>query len=276
MKKHRDRKAFVSGVSVSIFAHICMLIAVISAHQAEPAAEPAAEEEAFEAVFIAPVDLLQWGEEMPSARALPNLPNPAPAPEPEILEETAPPEEETTVPVEEIVVLDQPEPIENPDPVEQVETEIRSAQSEEQHEPEQEERQFRGEHNFNRPTNTDTTHGQSDGFVGGTSLSEHALRNILSRIQEQLQRAFRAPRSLSRDELSRLSARVRVRVDSSGRVTNFSFVSESGNRLFDAQVQSMLGRFRNGSSRLDVASITDETVRRQIENDGFVVTIQDR
>lgn len=212
-------------------------------------------------------ELLKWGEEMPDENALPVISNPAPAPEPDEMPE----------------VLPEPDPEAEPTPAETVD--LNAAPSDtpaptEQLKPREPERTedapqvaYRGETNPHRPTNEHRIQGSPDGFRGGTSLSDSAIRNQLSAIQDQLQRAFRPPRSISESALRSMEARFRISVDASGRIVRWELIRSSGNRQFDTTAEAAFNRFRHGSERLRLSSITDEPLRDQIVAQGFETTM---
>lgn len=213
-------------------------------------------------------ELLMYGEVMPTEGELPWIANPEEAPQESDPEPAPVPEEETTLPEQETVVVE-PEPVaeavvvpqENrPEPVE--------------HRPELEQRPDRGETNTNRPENQRPTMGSQEGFRGGTSLSASALANQFAGIVNQLKRTLRRPAAIPSDEYESLEATVWVRCTGSGQITEWEFERRSGNRLFDAAVESMLNRFRMGSDRLRLSSVSNVAVREQMVSDGFRIPIQ--
>ncbi|TVQ95528.1 MAG: hypothetical protein EA398_17235 [Deltaproteobacteria bacterium] len=220
-------------------------------------------------------DLLRWGEVMPDPGELPSIPNPAPAPMPQDRPDTPPPPEpEEQPPAPDEVVLPRDEPPPEPAP-QRDRPERRPERTDAQAAADAPERPWRGEHNPNRPITDGPMYGSPDGFIGGTSLSESAQRDMLSRIRAQLQRAFRPPATLSDAELRRLHTRVQIRVSSEGQILGWDVVESSGNRLFDTQVEAMLNRFRVGRERLDLASIPHEGLRNQMIQRGFVIRFPD-
>lgn len=213
-------------------------------------------------------ELLRWGEVMPEPGELPTIPNPAPAPTPEVPPERpapAQPDEQPPAPQEIVLSRERPETPARRD--ETRGTERRTADGPT--------RQYRGEHNPNRPITDGPIYGSPDGFIGGTSLSETAIRDQFSRIRAQLQRAFRPPATLTDDELRRLRTLVEIRVTSTGQITGWRVLESSGNRLFDAQVESMLNRFRVGRDRLDLGSIRDDRLREEVIGRGFRIRFPD-
>jgi outer membrane biosynthesis protein TonB len=216
-------------------------------------------------------ELLMYGEVMPDDGQLPWIPNPEPAPE-----DALPPEpdevlpEVTARPEQETVVLE-PEVVPDP-PAEPTPTENRA-----QPEPREREappRRDRGDTNPNRPTNTDPTIGSQDGFVGGTSLSESALRNQFSIIASQISREVRRPAGISDADYRRLSARVHIRVNDRGQITSYEFQSDgrSGNAMYDGSVEAALNSFRQGRNRLQLNSLNPEVRTRLISN-GIIINV---
>lgn len=264
MNRKTDIPALALASLGTIGVHVGVVVLLMLFHSFSGALER--EEEVH--LPVIDTELLKWGEEMPDEHALPTIANPAPAPEPE------------TVPEE----LPEPQPEAEPAPAEEIainaQDSKQSEENEEQLKPEEERSEdapaveYRGEHNPNRPTNTERIQGSPEGFRGGTSLSEAAKRNQMSAIQEQLQRAFRPPSSISESELRRMQARFRIVVDASGRIIRWQLLSSSGNRHFDTTAEAVLNRFRHGDERLRLQSISNEALREQIIADGFVASMK--
>ena len=131
----------------------------------------------------------------------------------------------------------------------------------------------RGETNPNRPTNDRPRVGFQDGYAGGTSLSESALRNQFAIIQSQIGRQIDRPTSIDEATWSRLSATYQIRVAVDGQIVDFQRVTGSGNSTFDAQVEVALNRFRSGRERLRLSSLNDE-VRQAFIEQGFRITVR--
>jgi outer membrane biosynthesis protein TonB len=220
-------------------------------------------------VPVISAELLMFGDVMPNPGELPWIANPEEAPQDDRNPEPAPvPETETALPDQEVVVLNQ-EPV----PQQERRREENRARPEESPR-DAPERRDRGETNPNRPTNTRPRVGSPDGFVGGTSLSAEAQANQFAELVRQLSRALRKPAALSDAEYRRLSADVRVRVTADGRVTSWDFVGRSGNGAFDDAVESMLGRFKLGTDRLRIASITNAELREAVIRQGFQIPVR--
>lgn len=215
--------------------------------------------------LVVETELLRWGEQAPSDTEMPQIANPRPAPE---REEVAPPvkPDETREAPTEVVDLNA-----RPSTEAAIPTERRAQEREDTSDAAV--ATYRGPSNPNRPTNDVPIEGFADGFRGGTSLSPSAQRNLLARIQEQLQRAFRPPRSISESELQRLRIRVHVRIASDGQIIGWEVLEPSGNRAFDSAALTTLNRFRNGIERLDMASIRDASYREFIESQGLPITM---
>ncbi|MCA9561836.1 MAG: hypothetical protein KC561_00035 [Myxococcales bacterium] len=179
-----------------------------------------------------PVELLMWGEEMPNPNELPVIANP---------------DQETQ---EEEVVDLQPEP---PDPEEVAVVQEEEEELPVEREPEEREEEQRRDnqlHNPDRPVNNEPIQGSQDGTRGGNSLSESALANVFSQLQGQINRSIRPPRSLSASQLATMSGRIRIHINTDGRILRYSWVERTGNRALDGAVEQGLNTFRLGSSRL--------------------------
>jgi outer membrane biosynthesis protein TonB len=201
------------------------------------------------------VELLMWGEVMPEPGQLPIMANPAP--------EEAPPE---------IVELRPPPPEEPPPVVAQVQPEQPQPRPREQEVPREAPRDD-SRHNPSRPVNTERLEGSPQGFRGGTSLSPTALANLFGPAQAQIQRAFNPPGSISREELARLTARVRIYVNADGRITRFTWVTRSGNALFDSSAERALNTFRLGSQRLRLPTSNQQAMDQVLEH-GLEIMIE--
>lgn len=257
-------RELAAGVGITLALHLIAVgIFVLRARQA--ASERP--EQGMHALIVE-TELLRWGEELPDPTAMPTIPNPKPAPEREQVAEQPPtPQQETqTAPTEVVDLQASAEVALDAQP-----TEIRPTIEEQK--PQTPVATYRGPTNPHRPTNDLAIQGYQDGFRGGTSLSPSAQRNLLARIQEQLQRAFRPPRSLSDDELQRLKIRVHVRVAADGQILGWDVLESSGNRQFDTAATMTLNRFRNGMDRLDMASIRDASLRQFIESEGLPIVM---
>lgn len=248
-----------AGAVITALVHIgFVVLLVVFGKDAKADAEPVL-------VPVIATELLMWGEVMPTEGELPWIANPEEAPE-DAPTTPVDPETPTAAPEEEAVVL-------NPQaaPVEPQREELRT-----ENEPRPEnaqERPYRGETNPNRPTNSDPIMGSSEGFIGGTSLSETAMRNQFSEIQRQLNRALRRPATITEDEFGRLSADVDVRITESGQVTSFDIVRSSGNASFDGAVEAALNTFRFGREYLRINTVSNEELRASMVRNGFRITV---
>ncbi len=258
--------ALAAGSALTVLVHVCVVVGLVavSGHEAEAVVpEP-------EMLPVIDMELLRWGEEMPAENALPVIANPVPAPmRPE---PPSPPQPNAEPAPTETVNLAEPSdaaPERDERPREQRPVEIERSNDAPV-------AAYRGPTNPNRPTNDAPIQGSPDGFHGGTSLSATAQRNLLARIQAQLQRAFRPPRSIPDDELRSLEIEVRIRVAPDGQVTGWRVRTPSGNALFDSSALATLNRFKVGRDRLDLSSITDDALRARIESDGFTVRMVGR
>lgn len=251
-----------AGVMLTCVAHIALgaLLFMVQTHSEEEA-QPSVE------LLVIDAELAALGDVLPVAGQLPEIANPeeapedAPPPDP-----TQPIPEETSVPDSEVVVLDQqaePEP-------ERERTVVRADEVEQNRDAP--ERTDRGENNPNRPSNDRQRVGFQDGYAGGTSLSESALRNQFAVIQSQIGRQIDRPTSIDEDVWRGLRATYYVRVAVNGQIVDFERVSGSGNSTFDAQVEVALNRFRNGRERLRLNSLNDE-IRQAFIAQGFRITV---
>lgn len=262
----KDAVALFFGAALSFVAHAVLLFLFFFATNIQHESDEG-DQEALLPVVSA--ELLMLGDVMPEDGELPWIANPEEAPL-----DDAPPtptpvpeEEETTLPQQETVVIEQEEA-----PAEPVREENR-AQPEE-HRPDRAARQDRGETNPNRPTNDRPRVGSPDGFEGGTSLSAAALQNQFAGLVRQLSRGLRRPSGITDQEFRSLEALVHVRCTEAGRITAWEFVDRSGNRLFDSAVESMLNRFRLGSDRLNLGSVTNDELRQRMIRDGFRIPVR--
>lgn len=252
-----------AGVVLTCVAHVALgtLLFLVESHKE-------AEERTTVELLVIDAELAALGDVLPVAGQLPEIANPeeapedAPPPDP-----TQPIPEETSVPDSEVVVLNQePEPVQ-----EQERTVVRA--DEVQQNRDAPDRADRGETNPNRPTNDRPRVGFQDGYAGGTSLSESALRNQFAIIQSQIGRQIDRPTSIDEATWSRLSATYQIRVAVDGQIVDFQRVTGSGNSTFDAQVEVALNRFRSGRERLRLSSLNDE-VRQAFIAQGFRITVR--
>lgn len=259
-----DRIAMLFGASVTFVSHAVLFALLIIA-----AYRPVPEVEEPELLPVVSAELLMLGDVMPEDGELPWIANPEQAPQVDNNPEPAPvPEEETSLPDQETVVLN-PEPV--PTPPEPRREENRAQQEETNRDAP--ERRDRGETNENRPTNDRARMGSQDGVAGGTSLSATAMRNQFAGLVGQLSRALRRPSGITDSEFRGLEAMVYVRCTEAGRITSWDFVERSGNQLFDDAVQSMLNRFRMGSDRLRLSTVTNDDLRNSMIRDGFRIPV---
>jgi outer membrane biosynthesis protein TonB len=253
------------GVMVSVTVHVgVVLFLVVLQQRSPPADEPTT------LVNFIEAELLMYGEVMPVDGQLPWIANPEPAP-PDALPPQ--PEDDLTVetsrPEQEVVRPPTPEPPPTPPP------ERPPEENRARPEPVQREAapaRDRGPSNPNRPTNRDPLVGSRDGFVGGTSLSETALRNQYARIIQQISRAVRRPAGIPDSQYARLRCRLHIRASEAGRIIAWEWLERSGNAMYDAAVESALNSFRQGSVRLELGSLNPE-VRQQFIARGINLTI---
>lgn len=252
-----DSRSVIAGAALTLILHLGIIWTLT------PGASRLDDDEDIDPMIVE-TELLKWGEVEPDDKALPNIANPRPA-DPRNVSDARP--EETQAPAEEAVVL-------NADEKKDGES------NEQQKKADDQERKadvadatYRGETNPHRPTNDIPIEGFGDGFKGGTSLSPSAQRNMLAQIQEQLQKAFSPPRSLSEDALKKLSIHVHIRIAPDGQILKWQVEAPSGNRQFDTAALTTLNRFRNGKDRLDMNSITDPGFRSLIEAKGLPIVM---
>ncbi|MCB9506323.1 MAG: TonB C-terminal domain-containing protein [Myxococcales bacterium] len=259
-----DSTGIAIGAALTFFAHSAFVGLLVMANIF-------GDDDSADAPVIAPVisaELLMLGDVMPTEGELPWIANPEEAPEVDDNPDPAPvPETETAAPDQETVVL-HPEPA----PVERRREENRP--NPEPSNRDLPERRDRGETNPNRPTNNRPRIGSPDGFAGGTSLSASAQANQFAGLVNQLSRALRRPAALTEEEYTRLRVDVNVRVTAEGRVVSWDFVNRSGNPAFDSAVESMLNRFRLGSERLRLSSISNEELREAVIRNGFQIPVR--
>lgn len=255
-------KELLAGVGVTLGLHLAGLLVFLwgEASVDELDAGPVM-------ALVVETELLRWGEVEPDDDVLPTIANPKPAPiqEASTSPEVALPPEETQEAPTEVVDLNAQ------DAATERDTQMRADERDQRKDLPT--AQYRGETNPHRPTNDEAIQGYADGFKSGTSLSPSAQRNLLARIQEQLQRSFSPPRSISDDELRRLKIRIHVRIASDGRVLGWDVLEPSGNRQFDTAATMTLNRFRSGIDRLDMASISDTGFRELIEAQGLPIVM---
>lgn len=252
------RRALAVGVVLTLMVHLGVLVILRLSET------PDAMEEVPQEAFVIETELLRWGEVEPDMQALPSIANPRPGEgEPQ---EEAFPEETQEIPTETVDL----QPMDK-DAGERVHTERRPKEVEQKSNLPR--ASDRGATNPHRPTNDLPIEGFRDGYRSGTSLSPSAQRNMLARIQEQLQGAFSPPRSLSDDQLQGLSVRFHVRIAKDGQVLGWEVLESSGNRQFDTSAAMTLNRFRNGPSRLDMDSISDANFRSLVEAKGLPIVM---
>jgi outer membrane biosynthesis protein TonB len=258
-----DTPEVLAGVVASVVAHIVIAAMVLVASFAKPDAADEAD------TNVLAGEVLMLGEVMPLPGELPWIANPEPAPE-----NAPPPEpnqpipEQTAAPDQEVVRLNQQPPPEQA-PERPQENRVQPQPTPRDAPP----RPDRGETNPNRPTNSDPRIGSTEGFAGGTSLSEDALRNQYAIIQAQIQRAMTRSRAISDSEYARLVARVEIRATAQGRISSWEFLDRSGNVLFDSSIETALNSFREGSQRLNLAALNVE-VRDRFVNNGLRLNIR--
>lgn len=254
-----SHRALALGVAITLLLHVGILV-LFRMSDAQDTEKDGGDQEA----FVIETELLRWGEVEPDLKSLPTIANPRPGTGEVNVEEL--PEETQEAPTETVDL--QPEPR---DDAQDMPTERRpEVNPQEANVPQAADR---GATNPHRPTNDLPLEGFADGYRGGTSLSPSAQRNMLARIQEQLQSAFSPPRSLSDEQLQRLSIRFHVRIAKDGQVIGWDVLDSSGNRQFDTAAAMTLNRFKNGSSRLEMDSITDADFRALVEAKGLPIVM---
>lgn len=260
VERKTPRGAFILGVVLTLFLHLGVLL-VLRLGDGQNGSDASDDQQA----FVIETELLRWGEVEPDDTQMPTIANPRPGQGDATSDEL--PEETQEAPTETVDL--------NPKPTEEGAEDIPTERRPEEKEQDADLPQAsdRGETNPHRPTNDLPIEGFADGYQGGTSLSPSAQRNMLARIQEQLQSAFRPPRSLSDAQLQRLGVRFHVRIAKDGQVLGWDILEASGNRQFDTAAEVTLNRFKNGSSRLDMDSITDADFRKLVEEKGLPIVM---
>lgn len=251
-------RALLVGVILTLMVHLGGLVILRLSET------PAALDDVSQEAFVIETELLRWGEVEPDMQALPSIANPRPG-EGERQEEVFP-EETQEIPTETVDLQPVDEDAGSEDNTERRPKEV----AQDANLPRASDR---GATNPHRPTNDLPIEGFRDGYRSGTSLSPSAQRNMLARIQEQLQGAFSPPRSLSDDQLQGLSVRFHVRIAKDGQVLGWEVLESSGNRQFDTAAAMTLNRFRNGTSRLDMDSISDANFRSLVEAEGLPIVM---
>lgn len=274
MEHRRDETTeLVLGAAMTALVHgLLVVVIVVGQSRHEPP-----EERMLLPVITA--DLLRLGEVMPEPGQLPELHNPPPAPSsptpsvartPERAAQAPP--EPAPVAREEVVLQREPaEPSETPRP--QRETQRPTVETPRPSSGDDQRSGTVGVHDPSRPVTDGPAIGSPDGFAGGLSLSDSALRNQFSRIQSQLNQAFERPSGLSDDQLRGLRTEIFIRVTAQGRIAEFRIVRSSGNNAFDFRVRQMANRFREGPDRLDLQSITNDALRQDLIQRGFIARI---
>lgn len=253
------RRALTVGAILTLVIHLGVLVVLRMSETPDDVDDLSAE------AFVIETELLRWGEVEPDEDSLPSIANPRPGEGERPEEETLP--EETREAETETVDLN-PEPKDAGD-----ETQSERRPKEIEQDDKLPQASDRGETNPHRPTNDLPIEGFGDGYRSGTSLSPSAQRNMLARIQEQLQGAFSPPRSLSDEQLHGLSVRFHVRIAKDGQVLGWEVLESSGNRQFDTAASMTLNRFKNGTSRLDMDSISDTNFRSLVEAKGLPIVM---
>jgi outer membrane biosynthesis protein TonB len=258
----QDTVGMAFGASLTFLAHAAFFALLFLVNPLG-----GADEEIAITVSVTTTELLMYGEVMPVDGELPWIANPEEAPEQTEQERLPVPEEETTLPEQETVVIE-------PEPSDAVVVPEENRPEPEEHRPELEARPDRGPTNENRPENQRPTMGSQEGYQGGTSLSASALANQFAGIVRQLSRALRRPAAIPQDEYRGLEAEVYVRCTGSGQVIDWEFEERSGNRLFDAAIESMLNRFKMGSDRLRLSSVSNGDLREAMVSNGFRIPVR--
>lgn len=253
------RRALWIGAALTLLLHVGILVLLRYGDRAQPDEDAPSQE-----AFVIETELLRWGEVEPDDTSMPTIANPRPGQGEVNVEEL--PEETQEAPTETVDLNPAPS-----DAAEDIPTERRPEEKEQKQDVAQ--AADRGQTNRHRPTNDLPIEGFGDGYRSGTSLSPSAQRNMLARIQEQLQEAFSPPRSLSDEQLQRLSIRLHVRIAKDGQVLGWEVLQPSGNRQFDTAAAMTLNRFKSGSSRLEMDSISDVDFRALVEAKGLPIVM---
>ena len=257
----KDSVGLMFGAALTFLAHAALFTLLFLIN-------PLGRESDEETVLVPVIstELLMYGEVMPDDGELPWIANPEEAPEQSDPDPAPVPEEETTLPQQETVVVDAV-----PTEAEVVEE---NRPEPEEHRPELAARPDRGPTNENRPENQRPTMGSQEGHQGGTSLSASAQAIQFAGIVRQLSGALRRPSAIPQDEYRRLEAELFVRCTGSGQIVDWEFEERSGNRLFDAAIESMLNRFKMGSDRLRLSSVSNEELRGAMVSNGFRIPVR--
>jgi hypothetical protein len=254
------------GIMVTTVVHIFLTGVLLFAALTSGSDDAAATEE----MPVITMELLQWGEAMPNPNALPEIANPEEAPEDAVLPEPDPPPEETSLPQQEIVNLAQP-PRENPEQRPEENRAVEQPQN-----PDAAPRTDRGETERRRPTNTTPIPGNPGGVIGGTSLSDSALARQLAGIVRQVNNEVRRPSTLTQAEWTSLWSLVHIRFTQEGQITRIVFRDGTENRAFRMAVTHGLNRFKDGSLRLQLSSVSDTQLRELLLQHGLGLYITPR
>ena len=268
----QEAKAFASGAALSAAIHGVLFLLVLFGHRLGHRIEAPPE------LPVIMADLLRLGEVMPEPGQLPELHNPPPAPvaqERSVAARPTPAPTPTPAPPDPDTVVLQREPTPTPPTREPTPpTPPRTPQPTTQAGGGEAQRAAAvGRHDPSREITDGPALGSPDGFAGGVSLSDSAMRNQFSRIQAQFNEAFQRPSNLTDDQLRNLRVILFVRVTEQGRIASFEIVRSSGNSAFDFRARQMANRFREGDLRLDLPSVTNESLRRDLIRRGFLVSI---
>ncbi len=124
----------------------------------------------------------------------------------------------------------------------------------------------------------DTPDGLKDGLRDGTSTDPNFAKNrnaYVSLVSAILNRQFKPPSTIPADELKRLTARVRFKIDKGGKLKGQpSIVRSSGNRQFDQQVLYTVRKFGPGSQfKIMVPPTAQRELRKTVLKKGITATM---
>jgi outer membrane biosynthesis protein TonB len=254
-----DREGMVFGMVITAGIHVLLgfLLAFAAVSRMSDAADLSQE------MPVITMELLQWGEEMPNPNALPEIANPEEAPEEALPPEPEQEPEETSPPEQEIVNLAPPPE----EPRERVPEENRP--EERPTNPERAPQTDRGPTEIRRPTNRTPVPGSPGGVVGGTSLNDNALARQLATIVRQVNSEVRRPSTLTESEWRSMWALVHITMTQDGQITRIQIREGDYNRAFQMAVTHGLNRFKDGSSRLQLSSVTNAELRNVLIQHGL-------
>ncbi len=265
-RQQLDREGMVFGMVVTAGIHVLLGFLFAFAAVSRMNDEAAVDTE----MPVLTMELLQWGEEMPNPNALPEIANPEDAPEDALPPEPDEEPQETTPPEQEVVNLAQPPQQERERAPEENRAQERPTN------PEREQQRDRGPTETRRPTNTTPVPGSPGGVIGGTSLSDNALARQLATIVRQINSEVRRPSTLTEAEWRSMWALVHITMTDEGQITRIRIQDGSYTRAFQMAVTHGLNRFKDGSSRLQLTSVTNAGLRSTLVQHGLGLYITPR